>query len=200
MTKFVAISDTHGCHRQLNLPAGDVLIHAGDVCDRGNREQVEDFFEWFSSLDYQHKIIIWGNHDFDLQTKQCLFPSVMPDGVVCLGNQGIAIGASKIWGVPSDWSKQGERWDLIPEDVDLLITHRPPFRVLDRSRLHGHQGSRSLAERLVNVQPKVHLFGHIHREYGVAENAHGQSINASLYRSSKRQLVNPPVEFSLASD
>jgi len=65
--KFVAISDTHGCHRQLNLPSGDVLLHAGDVCDKGDLKQVEDFLIWLSELDFRHKIIIRGNHDIDLK-------------------------------------------------------------------------------------------------------------------------------------
>ena len=71
--KFVAISDTHGCHRQLNLPSGDVLLHSGDVCDKGNTEQVEDFLNWLTALDFQYKIIIRGNHDIDLKSKTSLW-------------------------------------------------------------------------------------------------------------------------------
>jgi predicted phosphodiesterase len=61
--KFLALSDTHGKHRLLkDLPEADVIIHAGDV-SRNNDHSVQDFLNWFSKLDYSHRIFIAGNHD-----------------------------------------------------------------------------------------------------------------------------------------
>jgi predicted phosphodiesterase len=62
--KVVFISDTHGKHRRLVLPAGDMIIHAGDVTFEGADHQAEDFLQWFSGLAYKHRIFIAGNHDF----------------------------------------------------------------------------------------------------------------------------------------
>ena len=90
--KYVAISDTHGCHRHLDLPAGDVLIHAGDVCDRGSQSQTDDFFDWFAKLDFAHKLLIWGNHDFDIAYNRLLFPSTIPDVIAILDHCEYKIG------------------------------------------------------------------------------------------------------------
>ena len=62
--KIVAISATHSRHRNLKLPKGDVLVHAGDVSYRGREDEVRDFVDWFASRPHPHKIFIAGNHDF----------------------------------------------------------------------------------------------------------------------------------------
>jgi hypothetical protein len=41
--KIVCISDTHGDHRKLEMPEGDILIHAGDYTNHGKRQHVVDF-------------------------------------------------------------------------------------------------------------------------------------------------------------
>lgn len=196
--KFVAVSDTHGCHRQLELPTGDVIVHAGDVCDRGDRDQAADFFEWLSEVDFEHKIVIWGNHDFDLTSGRLLFPSPMIDGVTVLDGSAYRIGELVIWGTPTPANKRGEDWSAIPADVDILVTHRPPQGILDRPRVRGPQGSRGLAERVRQLQPRVHLFGHIHRSYGQMVIGSTTYINASTYRSTAGRLVNPAVTFELS--
>ena len=173
------------------------MIHAGDVCDRGNAEQANDFFDWLADLPYEHKLLIWGNHDFDLQSDRLLFANPAPDGVSYLDSRSIEINGIAIWGTPTPANKSGEPYDLIPNDVDLLITHRPPAMILDRSRLKGSQGSKRLAKRLEKVSPSVHVFGHIHRSYGTLNKGPTTFINASLYRSSAKKLVNEPITFEL---
>lgn len=195
--KYVAISDTHGCHRQLELPAGDVLIHAGDVCDRGNQDHVDDFFDWFANLDFAHKLLIWGNHDFNIADNRLLFPDPIPDGIVILDHREYQIGETKIFGVPTPANKREENWDAIPLGADIVVTHRPPKGILDVSRLRGPQGSRRLTQRITEVAPAIHLFGHIHHSYGSVNQNATRFINASLYRASKKQLVNDPVSFQL---
>jgi len=62
--KLHIISDTHTRHRELNLPGGDVLIHAGDFMSSGyGLDDAVDFLNWFEVQDYTHKIFIAGNHD-----------------------------------------------------------------------------------------------------------------------------------------
>ena len=61
--RLVAISDTHGGHRRVNLPAGDVLVHSGDLTLDGERSVTLDFVDWFSDQPFKHKIFIAGNHD-----------------------------------------------------------------------------------------------------------------------------------------
>ena len=64
--RFVCISDTHGKHRKINLPEGDVLLHAGDITNVGEPHQLEDFAEWLSKLHYTQKVVIAGNHDLTI--------------------------------------------------------------------------------------------------------------------------------------
>ena len=193
--KYVAISDTHGCHRHLDLPSGDVLIHAGDVCDRGDQSQTDDFFDWLAKLDFAHKLLIWGNHDFDIADNRLLFPSTIPDGIAILDHCEYRIGKTKIFGVPTPPDKQAENWDAIPLDTNIVVTHRPPKGIQDVSRLRGSQGSKRLTKRIAEVQPAMHVFGHIHRSYGETIKNGTRFINASLYRSSKKRLVNAPIAF-----
>ena len=195
--KFVAISDTHGCHRQLNLPSGDVLLHSGDVCDKGNTEQVEDFLNWLTALDFQYKIIIRGNHDIDLKSKTSLLDLEMPEGIIQLKNSGIVIDDIPIWGVPHalDWGK--EDWESIPSNTRILMTHRPPFSILDQPPLSPSTGSKRLLKRVQMVQPDVHLFGHIHAGYGQKQVGKTLFINGSNYKQSKKRIVNEAIVFEI---
>ena len=67
--RFVCISDTHGRHRKVNIPYGDVLLHAGDITNVGEPQQLEDFAAWMEQLPHAHKIVIAGNHDLTIDTE-----------------------------------------------------------------------------------------------------------------------------------
>ena len=70
--RITTISDTHTKHMELNgyLPGGDILIHAGDISNRGSNVDINEFCEWFESIDnYNTKIFIAGNHDFGFQIR-----------------------------------------------------------------------------------------------------------------------------------
>ncbi len=195
--KYIAISDTHGCHRQLNLPKGDVLLHAGDVCNQGNREQVADFLVWMSELDFEHKILVRGNHDFDLIKKVSLLDIEMPKGILQLDHSGIEINGNLIWGVPfpKDW--KNKTWENIPKETQILITHQPPYSILDLTPTFTSRGEKGLLEKVKHVQPKVHLFGHIHASYGKKEIDNTLFLNASAYKASEDRIVNAPFIFEL---
>lgn len=59
----MAISDTHGFHRDVVIPDGDVLVHAGDITMNGEVETILDFVRWLVELPHAHKVIVPGNHD-----------------------------------------------------------------------------------------------------------------------------------------
>ena len=64
--RLVCISDTHSLHHDMlhELPKGDVLVHAGDISNRGGQRDVTDFINWFKNLGgWDQKIFISGNHD-----------------------------------------------------------------------------------------------------------------------------------------
>ena len=207
--KIVAISDTHGKHRHLNLPTGDMIIHAGDVSSRGLKTEVTDFLEWFGELDFQYKIFIAGNHDFYFEKETAKeIEQIIPSDVIYLNDSGITIEGIKIWGSPVqpwffDWAfnrKRGteiaEHWKLIPEGTDILVTHGPAFGVLDKTVRGEEVGCEELLDFIKKVKPKIHIAGHIHEAYGGVEKFGTYFINASVLDVNYR-LVNLPVEFEM---
>ena len=207
--KFLAISDTHGKHRLVkNLPSADVIIHAGDVSRGGAEHSVQDFLSWFSKLDYAHKIFIAGNHDrFFEEEPSGYINKIIPENVVYLNDSGISIDGINIWGSPItpwffNWAFNRERgkeidkhWKRIPVNTDVLITHGPPYGILDTVP-YGHVGCEELLKRVKKIKPKVHIFGHIHEAYGNAENRDTRFINVSVL-DDQYALRNAPVEFTI---
>ena len=61
--RVVCISDTHELHRDLALPDGDLLIHAGDFTFWNHVSKIRDFNDWLGELPHRHKVVIPGNHD-----------------------------------------------------------------------------------------------------------------------------------------
>lgn len=195
--KFIAISDTHGCHRQLDLPSGDVLLHSGDVCNQGNRDQVKDFLDWFDQLEFKYKIFLRGNHDIEFKTRISLIDFEMPKNVYHLDHSGIEIENILIWGIshPLRWSQK--TWDSIPSNTQILMTHQPPYSVFDKPPLSPSTGDKELLKKVKQIKPKVHLFGHIHAGYGKKQIDNTLFINASTYKASKKRIIHPPFSFEL---
>ena len=166
--KILHISDTHGCHRRLHdLPQADIVVHSGDFTMNGSEQEALDFMNWFCDLSYPQKIFICGNHD------DCLYGATIDglDGNVhYLCNSATEIESLKFYGIPMFMSdcvtdRQARHYANIPEDTDILITHTPPFGILDCDDSINY-GSEELLGRITAVQPRLHLFGHIHSQYG----------------------------------
>ena len=198
--RLVLISDTHEQHDEIKIPDGDVLIHAGDATWIGAPKAVKKFNEWMTSLPHKHKIVIAGNHDLSIESRQCTFKYYLEDS-------GIEIDGIKFWGSPwtptfGSWAfmehrdKIGKYWDLIPHNIDVLITHGPPFGILDRTPRHQSVGCNKLFNKVVEIRPKIHVFGHIHHSYGTFKTATTTFINASNCNENYEAL-NPPIEIDL---
>jgi len=185
------ISDTHGKHNQLttDLPGGWMIIHAGDVSNRGLVTEINEFTDWFSTLPYQHKIFIAGNHDFGFEQKKDGI--VIPDNVIYLEDSEVVIDGIKIYGSPwqpefFDWAfnlKRGEplteKWNMIPMDTNILVTHGPAFGMLDNTIQGLRVGCEDLVRRVFDVNPKIHVCGHIHYGYGMKKSSDVNFINAA---------------------
>lgn len=177
------ISDTHGKHERLRLPAGDVLLHAGDATKRGREAEVRDFMTWFGRQPHPHKVMVAGNHDFLFERDPQGARALIPDNVHYLENQAVEIHGLRIWGSPitpffHNWAFNVHRgpdiaevWADIPAELDILITHGPPLGILDRTMLGQRVGCEDLLHRLYDVPPRVHVFGHIHEDHGQVEGA-----------------------------
>lgn len=195
--KLVIISDTHSLHGQMyeDIPEGDVLIHCGDVCNRGTTREALDFIEWFKKQPHDTKIFIAGNHDWAFKKKSDELKHALADlelsgSEVCyLEDEGMTVEIDgqeiNFWGSPwqpefCNWAfnlPRGEalkaKWDMIPENTHVLITHGPPmtkgnvdYTVYDRVNVGCEELSKKIAT-LPNLL--VHCFGHIHEGYGVED-------------------------------
>ena len=207
--KFVIISDTHGQHKNLTLPKGDVIIHAGDISQRGKESEIIDFLNWFKDLDFKYKIFIAGNHDFFFEeTSEKDIQKIIPENIIYLFDSGVEVENIKIWGSPitpnffdlAFNSDRGEsiskHWELIPTDTDILITHGPAFGQLDKTTRGENVGCEVLLHTIESIQPKVHICGHIHEGYGQTISSKTKFINASVL-DEKYGLTNPPITFEL---
>lgn len=98
--RLVCLSDTHGLHDRLILPEGDILVHAGDVCNHGSLVEAVRFLGWFESVgDYQHRVLIAGNHDRVFED-DALIRGLIPKNIHYLNDSGVTIGGMHLWGSP----------------------------------------------------------------------------------------------------
>lgn len=191
--KILHLSDTHGLHRLLDtLPDANVLVHSGDFTMGRTEKEALDFMEWLIALPHPQKIFIAGNHD------DCLYRASLdglPDNVHYLCHSGIEIGGLRFYGMPmfirDSISGMEETYvRQIPPRTDILITHQPPLGIRDYSG-HIHWGSFILLKQLHLIKPKLHLFGHIHDNYGVEKTDGIICVNSSLVNN-QYELVNEP--------
>lgn len=196
--RIVCISDTHGQHEGLEVPDGDILIHAGDCTARGRAGELLEFLTWFRSFRHPHKLLIAGNHDWCLAGMSQV---PQPSDFHYLEDSGIRIRGLNIYGSPwqpefHDWAfnlprgglELRARWNAIPAGTNILITHGPPAGILDRTYRGDPAGCELLAEKVSRDRYslpglKLHVFGHIHESRGVVERDGVWYVNASALDS-----------------
>lgn len=176
--RVVCLSDTHHLFHKVQVPDGDLLLHAGDLSHHGTAAEVRATADWLRSLPHRHKVVIGGNHDFCLaeEARSDLF-----DGLHYLQDQALEVEGLRLYGSPwtpkfGNWVFQTPRtdkaapiWARIPDDTQLLLTHGPPAGIGDLTLQAIQAGCEALNQRVRQVRPLLHLFGHIHEGYGVRE-------------------------------
>lgn len=181
--KIFAFADTHGGHRKIRVPDDtDILICAGDaVEDNLQGNEYDDFLNWFSIQPGKHKIFVPGNHElsFDIGEAENIRHLFETHGIILMEDavddfDGIVTGAISGNGRIAD--------EDIPADLDILVTHYPPFGILDDGF-----GSPEILNFVLKAQPRYHLFGHIHRTGGLTENGRINFMNISKYNNGHEQ-------------
>lgn len=216
--KLVAISDTHLDHG-FTIPDGDILVHAGDLTVRGTRREMIEALDFLRDQPHQHKIIIAGNHDLYFETLMRHEIDSLTKGLIYLQDSGCMIEGLRFYGAPwqprvlrfksgayHHWAfniKRGkelrQKWQIIPDGVDVLITHTPPRGTGDQSTKYKtaryKAGCSDLRERVWEIKPKVHIFGHVHHGYGEYKKGGVYYANAALCNY-HQQVVNRPIEIN----
>lgn len=206
--RVVCISDTHELHNELTVPPGDLLIHAGDFGFFAYATQaVEDFDGWLGRLPHRWKVLTGGNHEFWLANDPKLRKLIT--NATLLLNESVTVGPAKIWASPitlhpdaafrcSDPAERTRIYSQIPSDTDIVVTHGPPYDILDRGPGDAQpSGDRELREAIIRVKPLLHVYGHAHAGYGVRQTKHTTFINASLF-GPDGSLSNRPIVLEIS--
>lgn len=191
--KICAISDVHCRWKNLNIPEVDILISSGDYSFKGEKHVVKEFHEWLNKQDAGYIISVQGNHELwvekNFQEAKEIAEKACP-GVHFLQHSPIEIEGIKIFG--SAWTPWfyswawnarrtpeqalafggpfiGDLWKDIPDDTNILVTHGPPYGILDElvypdGTPKGELvGCEELSKRISQLnQLDLHIFGHIH--------------------------------------
>lgn len=221
MTRLVCTSDMHGKLSSIKIPEGDVLVLAGDILknfymgapDKDASRQLralEDFLGFLDRTSFKKVVMIAGNHDwvFQLRNEDARKIVAMHPKTIYLQDEGATVEGLKFWGSPHqpefcDWAFNEPRdgkalaqaWSQIPEGLDVLVTHGPPFGIMDSSpTVNCHEvGCRLLLERIQAVKPRWSVFGHIHGAYGRKKIGETEFLNVSLCDERYEPVQTPQV-------
>ncbi|MDX2090328.1 MAG: metallophosphatase domain-containing protein [Kofleriaceae bacterium] len=176
--RIVAVADTHMRTAGLVIPDGDVFIHAGDICGFGELAELRAAAAWLRALPHRHKIVIAGNHDWCFVRHPAEARALVRD-LHYLEDAELVLDGVRFYGSPwqpefNNWAfnlPRGEAlaavWRKIPRGVDILITHGPPEGMGDQLWDGARVGCADLRQRVAELLPQVHMFGHIHEDGGV---------------------------------
>jgi Icc-related predicted phosphoesterase len=200
--RLVLLSDTHGRHKKLTLPDGDVLIHCGDFSHRGNLAKTEAFGRWFAAQPHLFK-------PSDRSRLRAIGFSVAASWlpgtrITVLVDQSTVIGGKRFHGSPwtprfGDWAWMQDDAELggyfaeIPHNLDVLVTHGPPYGILDRNDANTPCGSMALLAAVTWHRPRLHVFGHIHEARGMCQRGDTDFLNVANLSSDYTRLHDPVV-------
>jgi len=204
--KITAFSDTHMLHQKVEIANADILIFAGDMSVCRTIQDVAGFNSFLKSLPHKYKIVVGGNHDHLLASSPDLGRKLLHDAIY-LQDESVIIEGIKIYGSP--WQPAfnskacdafalprggniREKWDLIPTDTDILITHSPPCGIMDEDSGFSH-GCSDLLKAVQRVAPRFHIFGHIHNHNGMQRVENTTFINCNV--KDKNNRVRPALTF-----
>ena len=213
----------------LLLVAGDVCpdrigtSFAGDHPDRQKAWFEEQARPWLAAAPATHRILTWGNHDWCGQS--CRFEDdsltatastslqILVDEGTRVPASGAAGGSIAVWATP--WSRQFEGWAFmktpaglaavyaaIPDGIDILVTHQPPYGHGDRYEHAGtgvvdQLGSPELLRAISRIRPRLVVCGHLHAGHGRFEYDGIPIWNVSVVDDDYR-LVRPPTVIDVA--
>lgn len=213
MVHIVASSDFHGTLPE--IPECDILLIGGDICPEGSLAQQaawlnDPFRKWLLSVKACEIVGIAGNHDLIFEGAEHLVPSGL--NWHYLKDSTIELSGLKIYGTPWQlpfWGafnleevKLAEKYQNIPKDIDILLSHSPAFGIFDEVPLHDavnyvHTGSKALLNKALEIKPKLFICGHVHCSTGITKFNDIIFANVALLNDAM-EVSHPPVAFDIA--
>lgn len=193
------------------LPEADVLVHAGDLTYSGTPKEISKELKILKekAKNYKRIIVICGNHDWLGEEIPHLMKQLCDDnGITYLCDSYIEVDDKIFYGSPyqpefCDWafnlprgSELAAKWALMPDKVDILITHGPPKGILDQTPYGERVGCDDLYRRVIEVRPELHVFGHIHHGYGIKHFNGITFVNAAIC-TEQYSPANKPIVIDL---
>jgi Icc-related predicted phosphoesterase len=210
MPIITLISDTHANHGSVQLEPSDILVIGGDYCCRNTEAEFLEFISWVKKQPVDQIIMVSGNHDnYPYRHQERFLQIIEENEIKYLENSSATISGIRFWGSPVvapifegfrkrnqlDEEERKKIWDTIPMDTDILVTHSPPFGIHDLVR-GEHCGCKALLEKVMDIRPRYHLFGHIHQSYGETEINGIYFKNGTLAGDDTQRIMNKPFRFS----
>jgi Icc-related predicted phosphoesterase len=231
MVKICVISDTHTKEKKLTIPECDILIHCGDFTWDGKYWDVKRFYWWLQKQPATYKVIIAGNHEITFDKNhskynpscRALLAGCPDEDIYYLENSGIELFNLKIYGTPYTpefygWGFNGivdrdlpfkrgtslsEMHAQIPEDVQVLICHGPPYDILDVSEREDERTGSVEMRKLTHeklMQLRLYLCGHIHEARGILVADGGVTFINAATLARDYTTIRPPVIVTLDED
>lgn len=181
--RIVALSDIHE-NFGIEVPSGQLFVMAGDLCERSD-ESFAKADEWFASIaqGFERAIYVPGNHDAGILLQPRKYQEVAPHLLQSmLVDETTEIGDLRLHAMPWERGERLHPESRIPEGLDVLVTHEPPYGILDWSpkTKDVRLGNRDLLKRVETVKPRFHIFGHCHMAYGREERGSTTFVNVSI--------------------
>lgn len=218
VVRIVHMSNTHNFlikgKKTTYLPHGNILVHSGDFSNNGTNEEFSQFDAWLGSVKdlYPYRVVVLGGRDakqfgsnFEVMRKK------LSNATHVLCHSEVTILGLRFYGIPWYWGHRANmtlrpgaqnvnRYDDIPEGIQVLITHAPAFQRLDalvpssNRATKEHWGSIELLEAIRRLRPCLHLHGHVHEARGVllAEGHYPLTLNSCMADKDKRVLYACP--------
>lgn len=125
-------------------------------------------------------------------------------------DSGVELEGFRIWGSPitsytnvafgiADSASRVKHWSKISSGLDILVTHCPPFKVLDCGTEDAdHGGCPNLRAAVILKRSRLHVFGHVHSAYGMRPTVNPLFVNAAL-AGEFGDLDKAPISLVMAS-
>lgn len=216
--KAICFSDTHRTPLvgKFQLPEADFGFFSGDCSMPGKEAEYRSFIDWFADQPVKHKVFVPGNHDWYTETNLITAMRIAEiKGIIVLINEEVTLDGYRVYGTPvqpffCDWSwnyphlnARESYFSMIPDGLDVLITHCPPYGILDETPPNSfnngnpeHVGCTSLRDNVYRAKPRFHVFGHIHHSYGQLRRDGTHFVNASIC-TEQYKLTNAPILIDL---